>query len=383
MSNNTKLNPLLFRDGTSQSDRHSEQLKPEYVEVEDRNLEDYILEAQRLAKELSFFNDQNQPVNNWEALLVGDAAAYHNETETMQQLMRNQWAAKLAAYVEDPASFSAEAEEYARLSRPHVVLFLTFLKLLNHIKSQINGLTQKHLDFYFQERLRLTPKQAVPDVVNVLLELADDVGQFEVKAGTILQAGTDDEGNELYYKTDRDTVITEAKIEQIKTVFVENEIITIADAHQKNLDNPDGGLLKMMQLALGSPKPGDALPPFPDGVADLMGLYTGLKDNAEKQAYVNRELHLTVEEFDRIISTYLEDKEGETEQWQAVYNILDNAFKNKVKLQRQKSLQAVHENSSDQGVTALLKHVYGTPNPVIDCHYTSVQSRLSLSFMLT
>ncbi len=361
MINNIKSHKLLFRDGTSQQGRNHEPLQPGYIQVEDRSMEELIAEAQRLAKELQFFDEDNQPVSNWESFLIDDALAYHKKGETGKKIQREKWAGQLAAYAENPDRFSDDEKILNRLSRPHTVLFITFLKLLNHIKNQINGLTKKHLDFYFQERLGLTPKDAVPDVVNVLLELTENIDQLEVKKGTVLLAGEDKEGNELHYKTDEDTVISQAGIAQLKTVFVDKQTHTIKDVHLNNADTPDKGFIPMMEMALGSPNPGDPLPPLPDGVADLTALDTLVQQgNTDAIAYVTEQLFLSVEGFSGIIQKHLEYLSGETTDLQKVYDSLDQAFKNKFKKKRQQALKELHEN---EGFDNMLKKVYGNPSP--------------------
>jgi hypothetical protein len=370
MTRNIKSQKLIHSDGTSQQDRYQAALHPEYAQVDGRKMEDLIMEAQRLAKEIRFYDAQDNDVSNWEALFIDNVEEYHQKKETGKEIQRKRWAKQLAGYVENPESFQSDSEKLARLSRPHVVLFMTFLQLLNHAKSQINGLTKKHLDFYFLERLGFTPKEAVPDVVNVLLDLATDVEQLEVKKGTVLSAGTDDDGNELLYKTDQDAVISEAKIAQLKTVFVEKSTLSIKDAHLNNLNDPDNGLAKMMEMALGSPHPGDPLPPLPGDVEDLVELYDLVKqEDAAALAYVADQLCFSPKEefksFRLVIETHLKDRNvTETVQpaaWEEVYGILDQAFKNRTKKQRQSALKSLREDQNENGLDTLLKHVYGSP----------------------
>ena len=361
MINNLTPSKLLSRDGTGQQDRDQEALRPGYVPVEGRSMEELIAEMQHMAKKLRFFNEKNENVSNWESFLIDDPAEYDAKTPTEKKIQREQWARQLAAYVEDPDRFHKDEKRLARLSRPHSVLFLAFLGLLHHVKTEINGLTQRHLDFYFRERLWLTPRGAVPDVVNVLLELAEDIDQLEVKKGTVLLAGEDEDGNELRYQTDEDTLISQAKIAQLKNVFADKQFITIRDAHLNNAGTPDHGLTAMMEMALGSPNPGDALPSFPNSVEDLLALDDLVQQgNTGAIDYVTGKLFLSIENFQLIIKKNREEREGIPTGWEEVYDILDQAFKDKTKKKRQDQLKALHEN---EGFDSLLRHVYGSPGP--------------------
>lgn len=372
MIRRTNSQKLIFSDGTSQEDRYQDALDPGYVEVDGRSIDALIQEAQRLAKEIQFFDEEDNPVSNWESLFIENAEEYQAKKETGKAILRSRWAKQLAGYVEHPESFQNDPEKLGRLSRPHLVLFMTFLRLMNHIKSQINGLTKKHLDFYFLERLGFTPKDAVPDVVNVLMELASDVEQLEVKKGTVLFGGTDDDGNELQYKTDKDAVISRANIAQLKTVFVDKATLTIRDTHLNHLDDPDRGFIKMVEMALGSPEPGDALPPFPSSIEDLVALHTKVvAGDTAALDYVSSQLFFSPKEefkdFKTMMQIHLKDIDSNTEvlpeDWEEVYGLLDQTYKNGVKQKRKLVLQAIRENGAGNGLDELLKHVYGNPDP--------------------
>ncbi|MBQ0733534.1 baseplate J/gp47 family protein [Aquimarina celericrescens] len=362
MINTQKTHELLLRDGSSQQDRYQQALNPDYAKVEDRSIEEMIVESQRLAKELQFFNEDNQATTTWESFLIDDPVVFGQNSPVARQIQQKQWARQLASYIENPDHFINDSKRSAKLSNPHSVLFLSFLKLLNHLKAQINGLTERHLDFYFRERLGLTPKAAVPDVVNVLLELAENIDQIEIKKGTVLLAGEDEEGNELHYTVDKDATISKASIAQLKNVFVEKEIATIKHIHRKKIAIPDEALTHTMQLALGNPNPGDSLPVFPnDEIKDIFELHDEVqKGNEAAVRYITEELFLREEDFNLIFQKNQKQKDGVATDWQDVYNILDQAFKEKLKNKRQQELKKLHES---KGFDLLLQHVYGSPSP--------------------
>ncbi len=363
MMNTLKSHDLLLKDGTSQQDRDQEALRPDYIQVEGRSINELIIEAQNLAKELRFFdkNDEFKPGMYWDSFLVENGVDYSTKQPVEQKILREQWANQLAGYVEDPGRFINDKQKQNKISQPHVVLFLTFLKLLNHVKSQINGLTQKHLDFYFKERLGLTPKDSVPDVANVLFELIENIDRLEIKKDTILLAGVDKEGNELQYKTDKDTIISQAKIAQLKNVFVDKQQLSIKDAHRTHVDTPDQGVTKMIEMALGHPNPGDPLPDLPEEVTTIFELQSLIQEgNSKALSYVTTQLFLSVQDFERILQKKQQEKEGMPTDWEEVYAILDSAYKDKIKNKGQQELKELH-NKED--FDTVLKYVYGDPNP--------------------
>ncbi len=358
MLNNQRNQNLLFRDGACKQDQNLERLVPTYAPVEDRNIEQFIEEAQRIAKELRFFNSENQVTSSWESFLIEDRHAY-NASGADQESLRQEWASKMAQYVDNPESFLNDPETLKKLSSPHAVLFMTFLKLLNQVKSQINGLTKKHLDFYFYERLKLTPKDSVPDVVNILLQLAENVEQLEIKAGTVFLAGEDAEGNELAYVTTEDTIINQAKIAQVKNVFVDKRLLTIKDAHLNGKNNLDDGLTAMLEIALGHPNPGDRLPELPETITDVNELYDSVTTgNEAAESYVAEKLFLSLDDFKYIFQQQQNDQEGITANWQNVYLLLENAHRTKTKKGRKENLRDLHNR---KGFDELVRHVYGAP----------------------
>src|SRR5690606_18739961 len=74
---------------------------------------------------------------------------------------------------------------------PHYALFLSFLKLFRFTQTHINSITQRHLDFYYKEVLRLQPRPAEANKVHVLGELAKQVDSYLLVKDTELKAGKD------------------------------------------------------------------------------------------------------------------------------------------------------------------------------------------------
>ncbi|GAA4274029.1 baseplate J/gp47 family protein [Aquimarina gracilis] len=353
---------ILLRDGTSQKDRYVDAIRTDYIPVEDRSIEEMISEAQRLAKELQFFDKNNRPTATWESFLIDDPNIFSKNSPEGRRIQQKNWAKELAKYVENPELFYNDSEKKVKLSKPHVVLFMTFLKLLNHVKSKMNGLTEKHLDFYYRKCLGLHPKEAVPDVVNVLLELEEDTKYLEVKKGTRLQAGEDAEGNELHYVTNEDTVISKAQITQLKSVFVSKELLTIKKVHQERGKTRETAFVDMIEMALGHPNPGDKLPDFPEEqIGDIFQLHEAVKnENTAAIEYVNKTLFLERDQFENIFLKHQKEQEGIPTDWEPVYELLDQAYKRKIIHQRQQDLL---ELDTSEGFDTMLKKVYGNPNP--------------------
>ncbi|PZF73386.1 hypothetical protein [Taibaiella soli] len=105
--------------------------------------------------------------------------------------------------------------------QPHMALFITFLQLYRLAQDQMNGITEGILNFYYRDVLHLAEKPSIPDKVYVVLELAKDVAAYDLAAGTEFKAGKDASGKDMFYKTSDDFVANQAKVKELKTLFIE------------------------------------------------------------------------------------------------------------------------------------------------------------------
>lgn len=126
------------------------------------------------------------------------------------------------------ADIVSKAEAYLSISienypkhQPHTALFIAFLELFRIAQQQLNGLTEKHLNFYYKDVLHIKEKAAQPDQVNVIFELAKNATVCHLPKGTPLSAGRDSFGIDQVYVTDRDMVINKAKVKEVKSVFID------------------------------------------------------------------------------------------------------------------------------------------------------------------
>lgn len=118
--------------------------------------------------------------------------------------------------------------------QPQMALFIAFLELFRLAQNQLNGLTEKHLQFYYRDVLRLQEKPAQPDKVYVVFELAKNVSEHHLAPNTALSAGKDIVGNDLQYGLVNDFVVHQAKVVDLKTMFLDKK----GDFVQKIYANP-------------------------------------------------------------------------------------------------------------------------------------------------
>ncbi|MCR1024519.1 carboxypeptidase-like regulatory domain-containing protein [Cellulophaga baltica] len=117
----------------------------------------------------------------------------------------------------------ASLEDYPS-HQPHMALFITFLKLFDIVQDQMNGITERMLNFYYRDVLQLVEKPSIPDKVHVVFELAKGISEFHIGKATELDGGKDLSGLGQIYQTDDEIIVNEAKVVELKTLFFEKAL---------------------------------------------------------------------------------------------------------------------------------------------------------------
>jgi len=231
------------RDGTSQPGRASGALSPEYVSVDERTAEDLLSFVRDYAKTLVYFEDDDRPGGDFSAFLGSLSPA------------------DVAAFMKEPERF--DQDQFRALFRPHFTLFLAFLRLFQGAQAELNGITRRHLTFHYRRFLRMEPRGAAPDRVNLLFSISERESRALVPAGTLVHAGTDAIGKDILYRTQDDLVVNRAVIEKMSSVFVERRLVGIEQSWHSHRNDPEDGRFEMLRIAFGRPLPGDPLPDYP------------------------------------------------------------------------------------------------------------------------
>lgn len=203
----------LQHDGTSQNERFLEALEPGSAPVHQFDLHDWMRFAYHYGARLNYFtaNDADNPDGNWQGFMKAEDEI-------------KEWLKDAALVAEE--KWLGDDERSRILKRqpkgdyePHLALFLAFLKLLKFSSDHLNGLTRRHLDFYYSRVLQLSKQPAVPDRVHVLFELAKNAAMETVPAGTLLDGGKDAAGKPLRYVTESEITVNTATVALIKSVY--------------------------------------------------------------------------------------------------------------------------------------------------------------------
>ncbi|MCB9292311.1 MAG: baseplate J/gp47 family protein [Lewinellaceae bacterium] len=194
----------IQRDGTSQPQRLPDALRPERNPIDARRTEDLLLFLYKLSEQFAYYNEHNQVDGHWQPFF--DELKDGDEEANLNSIRR----------------YLAKAEQRQDNSA-FMSILLAFLQMFGHVQQDINSLTKKHLDFYYEKVLGFQRLPPSADVVHLLFELSPQAGQHRISAGTALKAGNDALGNPLTYLTSREIIVNKARLSDIKTTLAEAE----------------------------------------------------------------------------------------------------------------------------------------------------------------
>jgi hypothetical protein len=104
--------------------------------------------------------------------------------------------------------------------RPHLALLYAFLNQYLFVLDDLNGLTDKHLSFFFQNVLQLQPGGVVPDQAYVVFNLQKQVPSLPLVAGLSLKDGKDNNNADLYFNLKDPILVTQTQATAFRTLFV-------------------------------------------------------------------------------------------------------------------------------------------------------------------
>lgn len=192
---------LLGADGVNQVERSPAALDPLSIQLDERGKHDLLRFMTALAGQIRFIDESNASHGDWgvffdffekEGLLLSE-----NELALLEA-QRNDWP-------------------------PHLALLWAFFAAYGHLQQDLNDLTRRHLNHYYEEVLRLQRRDAKPDQVHVVFEPAQRANATPIAAGALLTAGQTKgaDPRPLLYSLDNEIVVNQATVALKKSLFVE------------------------------------------------------------------------------------------------------------------------------------------------------------------
>ncbi len=124
----------------------------------------------------------------------------------------------------------------------HIGLLLAFTRMFKVLQADLNGLGEKHLDFYLRNVLCLQPKLAVPDNAHLVVELDKQIQKYKLEKGKAFKASAKDKkGQEMHFAQGSEAVLTQAQVVELRTLYRD----TGNDSHKGLPANTDDQLQRI------------------------------------------------------------------------------------------------------------------------------------------
>ncbi|MCX7099063.1 MAG: hypothetical protein NTV43_14270 [Methylococcales bacterium] len=122
---------------------------------------------------------------------------------------------------EIPSFLEESIDVLKKRNDPHLGLLYVFLRLFEHFQSELNGLTQKHIEFFYSEVLQLKGRDMLPDQVHLLFEPAKHLdSSHRIKQGTVFKDAKDSKNVDILFDLDEEIVIDKAKVVALQTLYL-------------------------------------------------------------------------------------------------------------------------------------------------------------------
>ncbi|NQZ11274.1 MAG: hypothetical protein HRT35_29325, partial [Algicola sp.] len=342
-------------------------LSPETYALDERSLLDHLRSVQQFGQRLRFHDSADNSAHHkrfWHGLLD------FNDTEL----------AEMALLAEQPELLAGRADLKQKYAKPHYALLLTFIQLLAYPALRFKQLTQAHLDYCYQSCLQFVSREGREDQAHVIFQLAESAEPLAIKAGTRVNAGTDQQDQPIEFALDHDILLNHAQVSDIKVVQFEQSITSLADSrefHQAGISGFDA----ILRHALGGIEhlPGWAGERGKKRQIDseyllenwLLPLWRnpGKMVDDQQRAYIVEQLNFTnVSDWQYVFDVLLREvKRGqvnvgpiETGEWQRVYRILAKVHQQTQIKQQLTEIKALH---LEQGLEVLFNWLFGEPEP--------------------
>lgn len=103
---------------------------------------------------------------------------------------------------------------------PHITLFLAFaLMFRRYHQSDMNAMADRHLVYYYRDILRLQEREAIPDRVHIVFELAANAETHRLTKDTPLLGGKDALGLDLLYTLTDEMVVNRAALVEKQSLY--------------------------------------------------------------------------------------------------------------------------------------------------------------------
>lgn len=194
------FNYLISSDSVNQSDRFPPALDPVNLKIDGRSKQDILRLIIALSSKIRFYDKNNMPQGNWKSFFTELLnSGKIPDDNTIENLYKDE-----------------------KDAPPHLALLLAFIKIYKFLQDDVNKISTRRLNFYYEDVLQLKRRSAREDHVHVLFELAKNAKPEMINAGSLLDAGNTSLGIPLRYSLENDILVNHAMINSLCSSYVDS-----------------------------------------------------------------------------------------------------------------------------------------------------------------
>ncbi len=116
-----------------------------------------------------------------------------------------------------------EQHKHSKIDFPDTALIRTFTETLQHQRNQLNGLLEKHLNFYYRDILKFDLAPAIADEALLEVGLKDHVDHLILPKGYLFNAGVDGQKHPVIYEATQNTILNAARITEVQQITIDSD----------------------------------------------------------------------------------------------------------------------------------------------------------------
>jgi len=148
-------------------------------------------------------------------------------------------------------AFSLEGQNH----KPQSAMYIAFARLFQYAQDNANTFSQRFIDFYYHDILQEYKLPSRPDKTFLSLTLVEDeeIPFSIVPAGTAFDAGQDENEEDIVFTSEKELIVSPAKLEQIKTLGVsQGKLILNLDEQSQHCQPDIESLIVPQQIISGN-----------------------------------------------------------------------------------------------------------------------------------
>lgn len=111
-------------------------------------------------------------------------------------------------------------EEYQKNHAPHLGLLFTFLLLFQRFQFDLNRLSTRHLEFFYNNILGIQARKLTPDQAHLVFEIQKHLDNKLLSKGLLFLDGKDEKNNDVFFRLEEDIVVDKAQVESLRTLYL-------------------------------------------------------------------------------------------------------------------------------------------------------------------